>query len=256
MDLPPFCSFSAFARGRLLWFGSPSFSSTCSASGKRSHGVTGRSLSSSVSRFWRRMRACASYRATAPQRSRRDRGAELHAPGLMLRALGDYACLTICPSNLHMERSVIDPRMFRSPGTWSDHLALNLSSLCRFVRRSSSDRRRAEARPWTKFANFRSDLVHLWILPISNLFDLNATSAEHWLYLPLAGLLLVFLGWMIELPPRAFRVASVCGLVFAAALGVRSTIRSTDWINAQVFTSGQSPRTAGARESVEPGEHL
>lgn len=170
--------------------------------------------------------------------------------GLMLRALGDYARLTLYPTNLHMERSVIDPRIFRSPGTWSDHFAFNLTSLAGLFAAAAllaSALKRGRGQGLRAFGA-------IWFicgfLPISNLFDLNATSAEHWLYLPLVGLFLVFLGWSIELPPRAFRVASVCALVFAAALAVRSTIRSKDWLDAQVFyertiaAGGWSPRVA------------
>ena len=151
---------------------------------------------------------------------------------------------------------MIDPRIFRSPATWSDHLALNLLSFAGLfagtvliagaLKRGCGQSLRTFGAIWFVFG----------FLPISNLFDLNATSAEHWLYFPLAGLLLVFLGWMIELPPRAFRVASLCGLVFSAALGVRSTIRSTDWINAQTFyertiaATGWSPRVGSNLASI------
>jgi tetratricopeptide (TPR) repeat protein len=85
-------------------------------------------------------------------------------------------------------------------------------------------------------------------LPISNVLELNATAAEHWLYLPLVGMLLVFFGWMVELPARAFRIATAATICAAAALGVRSHIRSADWLTAQGFyeqtiaAGGWSPR--------------
>jgi hypothetical protein len=90
----------------------------------------------------------------------------------------------------------------------------------------------------------------LSFLPVSNLVELNATVAEHWLYLPLAGLLVVLLGWAVELPAAAFRAASLAALVIAGALGIRSSVRSGDWLNAQVFyertlqAGGWSPRVA------------
>jgi len=176
--------------------------------------------------------------------------------GLMLRSLGDYARLTIYPTSLHMERSVIDPRIFRSPGTWKDHLAFNLLSLAGLFAGAALVAGALKRGRGQSLRTFGMIWFVCGFLPISNLFDLNATSAEHWLYLPLAGLLLVFLGWMIELPPRAFRVASACGIVFAAALGVRSAIRSTDWLNSQTFyertiaAGGWSPRIGSNLASI------
>ena len=42
-------------------------------------------------------------------------------------------------------------------------------------------------------------------LPISNLFSLNASVAEHWLYLPSIGFLLFLRGWRLDLPSRVPR---------------------------------------------------
>ncbi len=78
--------------------------------------------------------------------------------------------------------------------------------------------------------------------------QLNATAAEHWLYFPLVGLLMVFFGWMIELPPRFQQTATALALCVAGAFGVRSTIRSGDWLSPQIFyertiaAAGWSPR--------------
>jgi len=160
-----------------------------------------------------------------------------------------------------MERSVIDPRIFRSPGTWSDHLAFNLLSLYGLFAGAALIAGALKRGRGQRLRTFGAIWFACGFLPISNLFDLNATSAEHWLYLPLAGLLLVFLGWMIELPPRPFRVATACALLFAAALGVRSTIRSTDWVSAQVFyertiaAGGWSPRVGSNLASIYESQH-
>lgn len=153
--------------------------------------------------------------------------------GLMLRALGDYARITVLPTNLHMERNVSTPRMWGP--RWRDQIAFNwLSALGIFTaavlllgsfKRGPGQRLRAFGAFWFLCG----------FLPVSNIVELNATVAEHWLYLPLVGLLLVFLGWGIEMPARALRIATVCVLAAAAALGVRSTIRSTDWLDPQVF---------------------
>ena len=44
-------------------------------------------------------------------------------------------------------------------------------------------------------------------LPISNLFSLNASVAEHWLYLPSIGFLLFLAGIALDLPGRRFLAA-------------------------------------------------
>lgn len=170
--------------------------------------------------------------------------------GLMLRALGDYSQVTIWPRNLHMERSLLVESMFKSPATNRDQFAFNWLSIAGLLvgaalivgacRRSPGHRLRAFGAIW----------FGVGFLPISNLTNLNATSAEHWLYLPLVGLLLVALGWLIELPPRGRFVATVGVLLFAMFLSARSYSRSGDWLNAQTFyertisAGGWSPRVA------------
>ena len=71
------------------------------------------------------------------------------------------------------------------------------------------------------------------------------------------------------MPARAFQIAVGCTLVAACALGVRSTLRSGDWLNAQVFyertiaAGGWSPRVAvnlaiiyGHQGRLEPAREL
>ncbi len=170
--------------------------------------------------------------------------------GLVLRALGDYAGLTIWPANLHMERTLLEERMFKSPPTWRDQFAFGRLTLLGLLAGGfllAGLWKRGLGRPLRIFGA-------VWFttgfLPISNLVELNATSAEHWLYLPLVGLLLVGLGWLIELPQRGLQWAAALSLIFAAALGARSTVRSSDWLNSQHFyertiaTGGWSPRVA------------
>ena len=48
----------------------------------------------------------------------------------------------------------------------------------------------------------------LTYLPISNLFELNATVAEHWLYLPSVGFLIFVAGIVFDLPVR-FRKSAI-----------------------------------------------
>ena len=55
-------------------------------------------------------------------------------------------------------------------------------------------------------------------LPVSNLFPLNATVAEHWLYLPSVGFLIFAAGCLLELSNRSRRVAIAFACVACAGL--------------------------------------
>ncbi|HTG43359.1 MAG TPA: tetratricopeptide repeat protein [Verrucomicrobiae bacterium] len=154
---------------------------------------------------------------------------------LMLRALGDYGRLMIFPSNLHMERTLIEAENYRSPGSWkqscsSEYLSIGgLLLLSAFgigcFRSGAGQRMRVVGAGWFLLA----------YLPTSNIVELNATVAEHWLYLPSIGFLLFLLGCVLELPRswgRGLVAGAACAVV---ALGVRSAIRSTDWSTPEVF---------------------
>jgi len=154
---------------------------------------------------------------------------------LMMRALGDYGRLLIYPANLHMERTVLTPDNYRSHDSWRDSAGveylsiLGLGVLAALVwgctRRGVGRRARMLGAIWFFFA----------YLPISNIVYLNATVAEHWLYLPSVGLLLFLAGCAFELPVRYRRGMAIVATVAVIALGVRSFVRSGDWINDETF---------------------
>jgi Flp pilus assembly protein TadD len=72
-------------------------------------------------------------------------------------------------------------------------------------------------------------------LPTSNIVELNATVAEHWLYLPSIGFLIFLAGCAVELPRSWHKagVAFACAAVLA--LGIRSAVRSSDWESNETF---------------------
>src|SRR5204863_2364353 len=72
-------------------------------------------------------------------------------------------------------------------------------------------------------------------LPISNIIQLNATAAEHWLYLPSVGLLIFGAGFLFQLPIRFHRLVTIFAALAVLALGSRSFIRSSDWLNEETF---------------------
>ncbi len=154
---------------------------------------------------------------------------------LMLRALGDYGRLMVFPGNLHMERSVFDPSNYLSRESWrktaaSEYLSiLGLVVLATFVwgclRDGPGQRVRIMGTVWFLAA----------YLPISNIVQLNATVAEHWLYLPSVGFLLFLGGCALDLPRRFRPGLTAVAAIAILALSVRSAIRSSDWSNDETF---------------------
>lgn len=169
---------------------------------------------------------------------------------LVLRALGDYGRLMVFPANLHMERTVFDPNNYRTRQSWRDSanseylsiLGLGVFAVFAYgcIKKGTGQRTRIVGTIWF-FAAY---------LPISNIVSLNATIAEHWLYLPSAGFLIFLAGCVFDLP-RPFQRALVAFAVAAIiALGVRSFHRSTDWGDPETFykrtlaAGGSSARVA------------
>ncbi len=154
---------------------------------------------------------------------------------LMLRALGDYGRLMIFPVNLHMERTIFDPDNYRDRESWrrtaaSEYLSvIGLTLLALFTygcaKKGTGQRMRIIGTVWF-FAAY---------LPISNIVQLNATVAEHWLYLPSVGFLIFFAGLALELSGRFQTVFAIVAIIAVAALSVRSTIRSSDWSDEEKF---------------------
>jgi protein O-mannosyl-transferase len=154
---------------------------------------------------------------------------------LMLRALGDYGRLMAFPANLHMERSIFDPDNYRDRESWrrsgaSEYLSIiGLIVLTGFAygcaKPGNGRRLRILGAVWF-FAAY---------LPVSNIVQLNATVAEHWLYLPSVGFLLFLAGCGLDLPERTRRALAATALLAMIALSVRSAMRSSDWSDQETF---------------------
>ena len=167
---------------------------------------------------------------------------------LMARALGDYGRLMIFPDNLHMERTVEFDRN-GPPGSydWRSAAAgqylsiLGLLALAIFaVTCMKRDRGRA-------MRIFGASWFIGSYLPISNIVQLNATAAEHWLYLPSVGFIIWVAGCMFMLPHSWRRVIPALTAIAVIALGVRSFVRSGDWANEETFY--KRTFTAGVRSA-------
>jgi tetratricopeptide (TPR) repeat protein len=154
---------------------------------------------------------------------------------LIFRALGDYGRLLSWPTKLHMERTVFDPDSLQSNSGWRNEIGveyLSIGGLLVAAVLLGGACRKGLARPVRAFG---AAWFFLAFLPISNLFDLNATVAEHWLYLPSVGFLIFATGCCLEVPRRLFRFLAPLVCLAALALGARSFVRSTDWVDEETF---------------------
>ena len=154
---------------------------------------------------------------------------------LMIRALGDYGRLMVFPSHLHIERTVFDRALGRSQASWQKAVAIEYLTiggvlvlgtlLFGVFRKGAGQQARLFGASW----------FLLTYLPISNLFDLNATVAEHWLYLPSVGFCIFLAGILFDLPTRYLRSTVAFACLAVAGLSARSAIRSSDWVDPETF---------------------
>jgi protein O-mannosyl-transferase len=154
---------------------------------------------------------------------------------LMMRSLGDYGRLLFFPANLHMERTVYNPKAYQSEaGRWHaiEHEYLAIAGLFILAALIFLCFRRG---PGQKLRIFGTAWFFLAYLPISNLISLNATVAEHWLYLPSVGLLMFIVGCALELAVPLQRLAVGLTCLAVVGLGVRSAYRSSDWVSNETF---------------------
>lgn len=155
-------------------------------------------------------------------------------PVLMARAWAEYAGLLVAPANLHMERDVIaashgDVRQLVREASARDYQTLlGLGLIAAFIAWLNWTRRRA------KIALLFLVAFTIAYLPTSNLFSLNATVAEHWLYFSSAFL---FVAAAISLNASPLpKKGILCGVaLWVGYLGARSFVRDFDWKDQRTF---------------------
>jgi protein O-mannosyl-transferase len=154
---------------------------------------------------------------------------------LMARSLGDYGGLMIFPANLHMERTVEFDHNGPPGYDWRNAAAAQYLSILGLIVLATlivTCARKNRGQPLRIFGAVWFTAAYL---PISNIVQLNATAAEHWLYLPSVGLLIWLTGCMFQLPKPCRRLLPAFAAAAVIALGVRSFIRSSDWANEETF---------------------
>jgi tetratricopeptide (TPR) repeat protein len=175
-------------------------------------------------------------------------------PIIVARAVAEYAGLILFPMNLHMDRDVeTQPSGFNEASlthaAWRElQTLLGLILIAAFFYWLLRARKRNPA----IFASLLFALIAY--LPVSGIVALNATAAEHWIYLPSAFLFLAIALEIIELDeklksrrsptPNESGLAKPFGVVRALVgllalwfvfLGVRTFVRTFDWKDQRTF---------------------
>jgi protein O-mannosyl-transferase len=154
---------------------------------------------------------------------------------LMARCLGDYARLMVFPRNLHMERTVVDPGTWRTNADWQIAIGIEYLSILGLISLGIFVYGVAKSGPGQRVRIFGACWFFASYLPISNIAQLNATVAEHWLYLPSVGVLLFVAGCVLDISGHWRRLINCAATIAVIALGARSFIRSSDWLNEETF---------------------
>ncbi len=160
-------------------------------------------------------------------------------PIIVARAVAEYAGLILFPLNLHMDRDVeTHPSGFSeaslSGAAWRElQTLLGILVAAAFIYWMIRARRRNP----TVFACLM--LAAISYLPVSGIVTLNASVAEHWIYLPTAFLFLaaaIQFADFFKTKERAVRLASTT--IFAlwlVFLGARTFLRTFDWKDQRTF---------------------
>jgi tetratricopeptide (TPR) repeat protein len=172
-------------------------------------------------------------------------------PIIAARALAEYAGVVIAPMKLHMERDVENHPWGYNPTSLTAAAWRELQTLAGIIVLG--------VLPWWAWRSWKCEpaIVTLLIfagvsyLPVCGFFSLNANIAEHWVYVPLAFLLLavaVQVTRIIETNRAALFWTIALVTLWILFLGVRTFIRAQDWRDPRAFftrtiaTGGDSAR--------------
>ena len=179
-------------------------------------------------------------------------------PILVARALAEYATLFIAPHSLHMERDVSTNPVGVSTNPAGDDAAnlrngrlrdaQTLAGLCIAAGLVWWRRRVRKIAPDAALALLCAAVT--W-LPVSNVFRLNATVAEHWLYVPSAFLIAAILFTARAFAPerpQLFTAMRAVAAAWVAFLAVQTWRQQGYWHDQRTFVAETIQRAGrGAR---------
>jgi tetratricopeptide (TPR) repeat protein len=162
-------------------------------------------------------------------------------PITMARAFAEYTGLILLPVNLHMDRQVdaflagstehnIDAMAWRELQTLLGIILIGLTIFWAW-----------RARKRNRLVFTLLVLAGITYLPVSGVWLLNATVAEHWIYIPSAFVFLAATVSIVDLaqnkswPRSAMITLSILATAWCVFLGVRTFIRTFDWKDQRTF---------------------
>jgi protein O-mannosyl-transferase len=165
----------------------------------------------------------------------------LHAPAPLLvkpivaaRAFGEYAGLILLPVNLHMDRDVETHPEGGSAASQNIAAWRELQTLLGILLAGAAVYWLMRSRKQDGAIFSCLVLAAIAYVPVSGIFALNATIAEHWIYVPTAFLFLA-VGLTISQLSISHLVLGSTLAVWFAFLGARTWIRTFDWKDQRTF---------------------
>ena len=168
-------------------------------------------------------------------------------PIIVARAFAEYAGLIIFPANLHMDRDVESHPFGASDASVRGAAWRELQTLLGIVLIAATIYWLIRSRRNNPATFACLILAAITYVPVSGAVPLNASIAEHWLYLPAAFLFLAAIIALSRLRVPAPVAAGVLGL-FIVGFCARTFLYTLDWKNQRTFlertiaAGGDSPR--------------
>jgi len=155
-------------------------------------------------------------------------------PIVVARAFAEYTSLILFPANLHMDRDVESHPFGSSDASVRGAAWRELQTLAGIVLLAAAIYWLIRSRRRDPAVFGCLVLAALAYIPISGAFSLNATIAEHWVYLPAAFLFLAATIAIsrLRIPVRA--TVSVAALL-VVLFGARTFLYTFDWKNQRTF---------------------
>jgi tetratricopeptide (TPR) repeat protein len=195
-------------------------------------------------------------------------------PILAARAFAEYASLVVAPVTLRMERDVSTKPRDTFEATMQNARLREYQTLAGVMLLIGFALWVRSSCRYAPIAALCLGAFVVAYVPISNAFSLNATVAEHWLYVPSAFLFIATAITAITFAERREKLCATAPLRFALTgflavwivlLGARTLLRQDDWRDQRTFiqrtiaAGGDSPRMlmnlANIESEFNPGQH-
>ena len=168
-------------------------------------------------------------------------------PIVVARAFAEYAGIISFPANLHMDRDVESHPSGSSEGSVRGAAWRELQTLLGLILIAAAIYWLVRSRKKDPAVFGCLVLAALAYLPVSGAFSLNATIAEHWLYVPTAFL---FLAVTVAISRSRIPAPAAAAVVvlFVGLFSVRTFLYTLDWKDQRTFlertiaAGGDSPR--------------